>query len=234
MPWTAITTSALPLARIYSVHPVCYHLPVHRHITSLVTQCISTNSGPACTRARATLCCIRTYSLDSVAEVVTTPASATGSNVVGIIGCEACLSVPNVEMKVQWSFSFSQLSSHIHPFSQYRPARQDRHAAHPQSIQMLPQCPMFHFALRPLSGHTTSLYITLAIQKMPAGLPKPVCAQSSLSWSTPPKCEPADVGSHFLTKHHCCCDVHNWRDGLQPVHGAGGALIVGNTNYHAI
>ena len=110
-----ITTSALPLARIYSVHPVCYHLPAHRHITSLVTRCLCTNSGPAYTRTRATLYGIRTHSLDSVAEVIAAAASATGSNVVGIIGCEACLSVPNVEMKVQWSFSFSQLSSHI-PF----------------------------------------------------------------------------------------------------------------------
>ena len=39
-----------------------------------------------------------------------------------------------------------------HPFSQYRPARQDRHPAHPQSIQIHPQCPMFHFALQPPPG----------------------------------------------------------------------------------
>jgi hypothetical protein len=42
------------------------------------------------------------HSLDSVAEMVATAASATVSNVVGMIGTEAGLSVQNAAMKVQW------------------------------------------------------------------------------------------------------------------------------------
>jgi hypothetical protein len=42
------------------------------------------------------------HSLDSVAEMVATAASATVSNVVGMIGTEAGLSVQTAAMKVQW------------------------------------------------------------------------------------------------------------------------------------
>ena len=42
------------------------------------------------------------HSLDSVAEMVATAASATMSNVVGMIGAEAGLSVQSAAMKVQW------------------------------------------------------------------------------------------------------------------------------------
>jgi hypothetical protein len=42
------------------------------------------------------------HSLDSVAEMVATAASATVSNVVGMIGSEAGLSVQTSTMKVQW------------------------------------------------------------------------------------------------------------------------------------
>jgi hypothetical protein len=42
------------------------------------------------------------HSLDSVAGMVATAASATMSNVVGMIGTEAGLSVQSAAMKVQW------------------------------------------------------------------------------------------------------------------------------------
>jgi len=42
------------------------------------------------------------HSLDSVAGMVATAASATVSNVVGMIGTEAGLSVQSAAMKVQW------------------------------------------------------------------------------------------------------------------------------------
>ena len=42
------------------------------------------------------------HSLDSVAEMVATAASATVSNVVGMMGSEAGLSVQTAAMKVQW------------------------------------------------------------------------------------------------------------------------------------
>jgi hypothetical protein len=45
------------------------------------------------------------HSLDSVAEMVATAASATVSNVVGMIGTEAGLSVQTATMKVQWCVS---------------------------------------------------------------------------------------------------------------------------------
>ena len=45
------------------------------------------------------------HSLDSVAEMVATAASATMSNVVGMIGTEAGLSVQTATMKVQWCVS---------------------------------------------------------------------------------------------------------------------------------
>ena len=45
------------------------------------------------------------HSLDSVAEMVATAASATVSNVVGMIGTEAGLSVQTAAMKVQWCIS---------------------------------------------------------------------------------------------------------------------------------
>jgi hypothetical protein len=45
------------------------------------------------------------HSLDSVAEMVATAASATMSNVVGMIGTEAGLSVQTATMKVQWYVS---------------------------------------------------------------------------------------------------------------------------------
>jgi hypothetical protein len=45
------------------------------------------------------------HSVDSVAEMVATAASATMSNVVGMIGTEAGLSVQTASMKVQWCVS---------------------------------------------------------------------------------------------------------------------------------
>jgi hypothetical protein len=45
------------------------------------------------------------HSLDSVAEMVATAASATVSNVVGMMGTEAGLSVQTAAMKVQWCVS---------------------------------------------------------------------------------------------------------------------------------
>ncbi len=45
------------------------------------------------------------HSLDTVAEMVATAASATVSNVVGMIGTEAGLSVQTATMKVQWCVS---------------------------------------------------------------------------------------------------------------------------------
>ena len=45
------------------------------------------------------------HSLDSVAEMMATAASATVSNVVGMIGTEAGLSVQTATMKVQWCVS---------------------------------------------------------------------------------------------------------------------------------
>lgn len=57
------------------------------------------------------------HSLDSVAEMVATAASATVSNVVGMIGTEAGLSVQTAAMKVQWCVS----SANVPPAS-CRPA----------------------------------------------------------------------------------------------------------------
>ena len=45
------------------------------------------------------------HSLDSVVEIVVTAASATVSNVIGMIGTEAGLSVQTAAMKVQWCIS---------------------------------------------------------------------------------------------------------------------------------
>jgi hypothetical protein len=57
------------------------------------------------------------HSLDSVAEMVATAASATVSNVVGMIGTEAGLSVETATMKVQWCVSrIDGLSTSCQPF----------------------------------------------------------------------------------------------------------------------
>jgi protein MON2 len=49
------------------------------------------------------------HSLDTVAEMVATAASATVSNVVGMIGTEAGLSVQTAAMKVQWCVSLANV-----------------------------------------------------------------------------------------------------------------------------
>ena len=48
------------------------------------------------------------HSLDSIAEMVVTAASATMSNVMGMVGTEAGLSVQSAAMKVQWCILPSQ------------------------------------------------------------------------------------------------------------------------------
>jgi hypothetical protein len=53
------------------------------------------------------------HSLDSVAEMVATAASATVSNVVGMIGTEAGLSVQSAAMKVQWCVSIRAKNSTV-------------------------------------------------------------------------------------------------------------------------
>jgi hypothetical protein len=57
------------------------------------------------------------HSLDSVAEMVATAASATVSNVVGMIGTEAGLSVETAAMRVQWCvFPINVLPTGCQPF----------------------------------------------------------------------------------------------------------------------
>ena len=57
------------------------------------------------------------HSLDSVAEMVATAASATVSNVVGMTGTEAGLSVQNAGMEVQWYALLSSPNLSLrHPF----------------------------------------------------------------------------------------------------------------------
>ena len=81
--------------------------------------------------------------------------------------CEACPSVPNVEMKVQWSFSFSQLSSHILFHSTDQLDKTDTPPI-PKVYKYIPSVQCFILPCNPLPGHTIVLYITLTIQKMPA------------------------------------------------------------------
>ena len=83
-------------------------------------------------------------------ETVATLATATVSNVLGMIGTEAGLKVQVVAMKNAVVFTSSKSSSPIPFLITHRPARQDRRAVHPRSVYILPQCPIPRLALRQL------------------------------------------------------------------------------------
>ena len=77
------------------------------------------------------------YGLDvgGVAGMVASAASATVSNVVGMMGSEAGLSAQNSAMKLQWLVRYScfllkRSNRHVPRPLQHRPARQGRGASH--------------------------------------------------------------------------------------------------------
>ncbi|KAI0300723.1 hypothetical protein B0F90DRAFT_1722805 [Multifurca ochricompacta] len=118
------------------------------------------------------------HSLDSVAGMVATAASATVSNVVGMIGSEAGLSVQGAAMKVQ---CIDQL---------------DKADAPP-----IPEAYIYLLGVQclvslsdGLAGYAIPLYNTFAIQKPPAGSTEPVRAPGPLDPSTLPVTEPAREG----------------------------------------
>ncbi|KAI9452204.1 hypothetical protein F5148DRAFT_1237059 [Russula earlei] len=104
------------------------------------------------------------HSLDSVAGMMATAASATVSNVVGMIGSEAGLSLQSAAMKVQWAYIYLL------------------------GVQCLVSLS------DGFAGYTIPLYNTLAVQKSPAGSAEPVRAPGPLDPSTLPATEPARVG----------------------------------------
>jgi hypothetical protein len=106
------------------------------------------------------------HSLDSAAEMVATAASVTVSNLVGMVGTEAGLSVQTAAMKVQWYVS----PVNVLPTSCYH------HCLLSVSIdklnkadaQLIPEAYMPHLTLRrPCGVYLPSL--TLAVQKLPTG-----------------------------------------------------------------
>jgi hypothetical protein len=97
------------------------------------------------------------HSLDSVAEMVATAASATVtvSDIVGMIGTETGLSVQTAAMKVQWCVSpIDVLPTSRQPFPVTvffllaSTIRQGRYAAHPGGVHISPWRVMPHFAPR--------------------------------------------------------------------------------------
>ncbi|KAH9013194.1 hypothetical protein EDB84DRAFT_1533406 [Lactarius hengduanensis] len=118
------------------------------------------------------------HSLDSVAGMVATAASATMSNVVGMIGAEAGLSVQSAAMKVQ---CIDQL---------------DKADAPP-----IPDAYIYLLGVQclvslsdGLAGYAIPLYSTLAVQKPLPGSAEPVRAPGALDPSTLPPTEPARAG----------------------------------------
>ncbi|KAI9435094.1 hypothetical protein H4582DRAFT_1817945 [Lactarius indigo] len=118
------------------------------------------------------------HSLDSVAGMVATAASATMSNVVGMIGAEAGLSVQSAAMKVQ---CIDQL---------------DKADAPP-----IPDAYIYLIGVQclvslsdGLAGYAIPLYTTLAVQKPLPGSAEPVRAPGALDPSTLPQTEPARAG----------------------------------------
>ncbi|KAH9169937.1 hypothetical protein EDB89DRAFT_1853941 [Lactarius sanguifluus] len=118
------------------------------------------------------------HSLDSVAGMVATAASATMSNVVGMIGAEAGLSVQSAAMKVQ---CIDQL---------------DKADAPP-----IPDAYIYLLGVQclvslsdGLAGYAIPLYSTLAVQKPHPGSAEPVRAPGALDPSTLPPTEPARAG----------------------------------------
>jgi len=85
---------------------------------------------------------------DSVAETVAKLATATVSNVIGMIGTEAGLNVQVVAMKMKWSSPHESPRHLFHSLSQHRLAQQDRRAVHPRSVYIPPRRPMPRLALR--------------------------------------------------------------------------------------
>jgi len=128
------------------------------------------------------------HSSDSVTEMVTTAASATVSNVVGMIRTKASLSVQNAAMKVQWCDLLP--SPHLsprHPFLLTASTSSTRQTHRPS-----PQCRVS--LCDGLAGYAIPLYNSLAVQKPTAGSPEPVRAPGSLDPSTLTESEPARIG----------------------------------------
>ena len=99
MLWLPMATPAVPLARMSSHSLSIPSSTSSRHVLNYPA---SLRKCRAChwVCPRATCCRIHSHNLDSAAEMVTTAASVTVSNVV--VGTEAGLSVQNAAMKLQW------------------------------------------------------------------------------------------------------------------------------------
>jgi hypothetical protein len=135
------------------------------------------------------------HSLDSVAGMVATAASATMSNVVGMMGAEAGLSVQTAAMKVQWCvpsrFANSLFGSCLSSIDQL-----DKADAPP-----IPEAYIYLLGVQSLvslsdglAGYSIPLYNTLAAQKPPAGSTEPMRAPGPLDPSTLPSTETARTG----------------------------------------
>ncbi|KAF8495992.1 hypothetical protein F5888DRAFT_1907591 [Russula emetica] len=128
------------------------------------------------------------HSLDSVAEMVATAASATVSNVVGMIGTEAGLSVQTAAMKVQWCVST------IIILPTHRSARHCRQLDDKADAPLIPEAYIYLLGVQclvslpdGLAGYTFPFFNTLAVQKPPAELVHP---PGPLDPTTLPETEP--------------------------------------------
>ncbi|KAF8500785.1 hypothetical protein F5888DRAFT_1793216 [Russula emetica] len=115
------------------------------------------------------------HNLDRVAEMVVTVASATVSNVIGVISTDAGLSVQTAAMKVQ---CIDQLDKADAPLI-------------PEAYIYLLGVQCIVSLSDGLAGHTFPFYNTLAVQKPPAGSSEPVRASGPLNPTTLPEAEPA-------------------------------------------
>jgi len=117
-----------------------FTLFVPRHITSAITRhpCANAGRGGARERLDAVL---TTHSLDSIVEMVVTGAGATVSNVVGMTGTKAGLSLQNAAMEVKWCGLLPSL--HLSPH------QLDKTDTPPiPEAYIPPRCPMSRLALR--------------------------------------------------------------------------------------
>ena len=142
------------------------------------------------------------HSLDSVAEMVATAASATVSNVVGMIGTEAGLSVETAAMKVQWCVSsINVLPTSSQPFPLTILIFVSIDQLDKADAPLIPEAYIYLLGVQCLvslsdgfAGYIFPLYNTLAVQKPPAGSTEPVRAPGPLDPATLPETEPARAG----------------------------------------
>jgi len=146
------------------------------------------------------------HSLDSVMEMVATAAGTAVLNVVGMIGTVASPSVQNAAMEVQW---YGPLPS-LHPspcqtFLLIAPTSSTRQTCRPSPkrayTSLATQCLIL--LCDGLAGYAIPLYNTLAVQKPPAGSPKPVRAPGPFDPSTLPESGPARDARCWLSRATC-------------------------------